>query len=197
MERSRGRPPGATDETRERVLQAAFHLLATEGPAAVTPLRINRETGVARTTIYRHWPTPSAIVRDILAQATARNELDDLSGELRHDLAIAVDTLIDRFEHRPVATLFRATMEAGEPDDPMSMSRDYIAGLLAPIHDVLASAVASGELVTPPGATDAHALTAELVGPILLDHLLLGRPVDRGTTSARVADFLRRRAAGS
>ena len=51
-----GRPAGPTAATEEQVLVAAFRLLAEEGPQEVTPVRIHAETGIARTTIYRHWP---------------------------------------------------------------------------------------------------------------------------------------------
>ncbi|MEM7094992.1 MAG: TetR/AcrR family transcriptional regulator [Actinomycetota bacterium] len=182
----RGRPTGPTDDTREQVMQAAFRLLASEGPAAVTPVRLHRETGVARTTVYRHWPTPDHVLRDILTQAIARHELGDLTGDLDHDLRRAVRTLTDRFENRPVRTFFRATLET-EPESPNArpVDQQYIEGLVAPVRDVLQGAIDRGEITG-----DAEALTSRLCGPLLLDHLLLDRAVDRASVERRTTDFL-------
>ena len=187
MTARRGRPPGPTDETSEQVLQAAFRLLVTEGPAGLTPVRIHQETGVARTTVYRHWPTPSHIVDAIMTQATARHELELLTGDVEHDLPIAVATLTDRFQHRPVAAFFRATLELADPDERPTRSQRYISGLIAPVADVVTDAVARGQLDGDP-----EVLTSTLCGPLLLDHLLLGRPVDPEAVERRVADLLAR-----
>lgn len=189
-----GRPPGPTDATRERVLQTAFGLLVTEGPDQLTALRLHRETGIARTTIYRHWPTPATIVAEILAGATARHELDDLVGDLATDLPVAVATLTFRFEHRPVADLFRATLHHRDGESP-TLSQRYIAGLVAPVEDVVTAAIDRGQIEIGPEvdrASVARALTSELCGPLLLDHLLLGRPVDHGAVTARTNEFLAR-----
>lgn len=189
MTSSGGRPPGPTDETRERVLQAAFRLLVTEGPAELTPVRIHRETGVARTTVYRHWPTPTQIVEEIMGRAVARDERDSLTGELAHDLRVAIGTLTFRFENRPVGAFYRATLEHGDPDETPSMSERYIAGLTDPVRDVIAASVERGEIVG-----DVEELTSALCGPLLLDHLLLARPVDHDAIEARIERILREHA---
>ncbi|MEM9562840.1 MAG: TetR/AcrR family transcriptional regulator [Actinomycetota bacterium] len=193
-----GRPPGPTDETRERVLQAAFRLLVSEGSGELTAVRLHRETGVARTTIYRHWPTPAHIVGDILAGAIARHELDDLVGRLTDDLPVAVATLTFRFEHRPVADLFRATLHHRDDETP-TLGQRYVGGLVAPVEDVLAAAIDRGEIEAQRGVeprSQAKALTSELCGPLLLDHLLLGRPVDHEVVAARTEAFLARHRVG-
>lgn len=168
------------------MLQAAFRLLVTEGPAELTPVRIHRETGVARTTVYRHWPTPREIVEEILGRAVARDELDSLTGDLEHDLRIAVGTLTFRFENRPVGAFYRATLAHGDTDETPSMSERYIAGLTDPVRDVVAAAVERGDL-----RGDAEEITGAICGPLLLDHLLLGRPVDHAAVDARVGRILR------
>ncbi|MEL6985976.1 MAG: TetR/AcrR family transcriptional regulator [Actinomycetota bacterium] len=190
MTARRGRPPGPTDETMELVLQAAFRLLVTEGPVGLTPVRIHQETGVARTTVYRHWPTSAHIVDAIMTRAIARHELDQLTGVTAHDLPVAVATLTDRFQHRPVAAFYRATLEVGDPDERPTRSERYIEGLIAPVADVVADGVASGQL-----RGDAASLTSSLCGPLLLDHLLLGRPVDLDAIGQRVDEFLARHSA--
>lgn len=181
----RGRRAGPTAETEEQVLQAAFRLLCVAGPSALTPVRIHQETGVARTTIYRHWPTPAHIVDAVMGRAIARSELDELTGDLPHDLAVAVGTLTFRFEHRPVAAFYRATLELDDGVGLPTKSQVYIAGLIEPVRDVIAGAVAAGSL-----RGDIDELTSILCGPLLLDHLLLDKPVDGVDVSALVEQFL-------
>ncbi|MEM7321515.1 MAG: TetR/AcrR family transcriptional regulator [Actinomycetota bacterium] len=180
-----GRRAGPTAETQEQVLQAAFRLLCDEGPAALTPVRIHQETGVARTTIYRHWPSAEHIVDDIMIRAIARVELDELTGDLAEDLATAVGTLTFRFENRPVAAFYRATLALDDPAISPTKSQTYIGGLIEPVRDVITSGVAAGQL-----RGDVDQLTASLCGPLLLDHLLLGRPVDAQAVSDGIDRFL-------
>lgn len=152
------------------MLQAAFALLANEGPAALTPVRIHRETGVARTTVYRHWPTPASIVEAVLAVATARHELDDLTGEFEPDLLLAVETITFRLANRPVRAFFDACRLHGDPDESPTMSERYMAGLIAPVTGVVTAAADRGVLQS----ADVAALTAEICGPLILRSVMLG-----------------------
>lgn len=157
-----------------------------EGPSALTPVRIHQATGVARTTIYRHWPTPADIVDAIMGRAIARMELDELTGDLAGDLALAVGTLTFRFQNRPVAAFFRATLELDDGTGSPSKSEVYIAGLVEPVRDVIAGAVSAGQL-----SGDVDTLTSTLCGPLLLDHLLLNKPVVEAEVARRTEQFLK------
>jgi AcrR family transcriptional regulator len=48
------------------MLEAAGELLAEHGPEGVTHLEVARTAGVARATVYRHWPDRAAILLDLL-----------------------------------------------------------------------------------------------------------------------------------
>jgi len=52
--------------TQKLMLDAARVLLADHGPEGVTHLRVASESGVARATVYRHWPDRAAILLDLL-----------------------------------------------------------------------------------------------------------------------------------
>jgi len=69
-ERPAGDPRVA--ETREVVLTAARRLISDEGQDAVTPTRLMAMTGVSRSTIYRHWADPKAIIFEATASDTTR-----------------------------------------------------------------------------------------------------------------------------
>lgn len=164
------------------MLETAFCLLVQEGPAALTPVRIHQESGVARTTIYRHWPTPADITESILGRAIARIDLDQLTGNVDHDLAVALDTLLSRFRNRPVCRFFDAVRLHGLTDESPTMSDRYIRGLMAPVRDVLTQALDGGAIE---GELDD--LLDEICGPLMLRHLLLEEPVDPELTGATIA----------
>ncbi|MEM9465367.1 MAG: TetR/AcrR family transcriptional regulator [Actinomycetota bacterium] len=192
--RPAGRPRGPSSATEYAVLSAAWRILTDEGITALTPTRLHAETGVARTTIYRHWPDASAVVADIVAGASRRRVPAELTGDLRADLSAALETLTFRLRHRPVGSLLGALLAAdARPGTGGPATSDYVRALLAPIREVIVAGLERGALSSP-GRLDADALLHEFVGPLLLDVVLLGGDADRLDDAAIVDAFLRRHA---
>ncbi|MFC7241771.1 TetR family transcriptional regulator [Catellatospora aurea] len=175
-----GRPAGPATETTTVVLTAALQLLLAEGAAALTPQRLHTVTGVSRSTIYRHWPTPHDVLAALIAVAPLGPA--ERSGDLAHDLHAEVDLLCNRLRDRPVAALLQALTAAAEAE----LRHRYVGDLLAPFHDVLrAAGVATAQ------RDDA---VAAIVSPLLVDALLLDRPTAR-TRAHRTVDELATRLA--
>lgn len=186
-QRRAGRPPGPHDDTLGRLLPTALRLFLTEGGAALTPTRLHQETGVARATIYRNWPEPADLVEIMLRRATELPSSTAPVGDLRTDLGAAMALLIDRFEHKPVRAFFAACLEFGRRSERIaSVADDYVAGLLEPFRRAVAAAVDRGELV---GAVDE--LVADLTGPLLLRHVLLGERITASDGRRQVDRFVR------
>ncbi|MVU78103.1 TetR family transcriptional regulator [Nocardia sp. ET3-3] len=184
-----GRPAGPAAETEEIVLTAALELILTEGAAALTPQRLHGITGVARTTIYRHWPTP----RDFLAAliAVAPHPSPEPTGDAVADLHAEVDSLCDRLRDKPVAAFLRALVTASAADPACAELRHrYVADLLAPFHAAVRAA-GVGE------ATSIEETAMAIVAPLLVDALLLDRPADRDRAHRAVSDALSRTAIDS
>jgi AcrR family transcriptional regulator len=79
----RGRPrDGAVDE---RVLSAAWGLLHAGGYAALNMDDVAARAGVAKTTLYRRWPTKDHLAVAVAAGMLAEVPIPD-TGDLRHDL---------------------------------------------------------------------------------------------------------------
>jgi AcrR family transcriptional regulator len=172
-ERGPGRPPGPTRRTEKTVLAAALRLFLEGGADALTFNRIAEETGVSRSTIYRHWPDRAALVATMLEKATFPHHTERLTGALENDLHVAMESMVERFEHRPVREFFAALLTFGFTSDNVTTTGEaFIGGLLEPVHDVIADAIARGDL-----EGETHDLTAELVGPLALLHVLLGQTV--------------------
>ena len=86
--RGPGRPRDAA--LRQAALQAAREILAAEGYSAVTIAGVAERAGVARTTVYRSWPSKGALMLE------AVTELMDLgpapeTGDWHADLIAAIE----------------------------------------------------------------------------------------------------------
>jgi AcrR family transcriptional regulator len=152
-------------KTRESVLSAARDLLAGEGPAAVTPTRLARETGVSRSTIYRNWPDPAALVLDTIADEDARPQFEP-TGDPRRDLTTYLELLRSGLE-MPHTTLLATRMERAEHDLDMAetirTSNTHRRRLIA---DILNE--------TPEPFADIHPL---VVGPLFFQRFLAREPI--------------------
>jgi AcrR family transcriptional regulator len=182
----RGRPAGPAADTRETVLRAALDLLLAEGVGALTPQRLHEESGVARSTLYRHWPTPDDVVDDLLLVA-AQTEHPVPTGEVVPDLEAALDALLWRLRNRPVAP-FLAALMSGPPDDAALVARRarYVETLLEPFHAALRSA-------TPPvPASEREEIVGLVAGPVLASWLAHGRAPTRARSRAGLTAALPR-----
>src|SRR5690349_13489211 len=79
------RPDPRIEDTRKRILAAAFDVIAEYGFDGATIERIAERSGVSRTTIYRRWPDPSQIYLDALHPLGSSSPVRP-SGDLRGDL---------------------------------------------------------------------------------------------------------------
>lgn len=52
--------------TRQHVLDIARTLIAEVGPMAMTYTLLSDRSGITRQTLYRHWPTPTALFADLV-----------------------------------------------------------------------------------------------------------------------------------
>src|SRR3984957_19430878 len=73
------------ERSRHSVLTAALELLSESGVGGFSVDEVARRSGVAKTTIYRHWPTREALVVDACSRLTAPQTIPD-TGSLEGDL---------------------------------------------------------------------------------------------------------------
>ena len=87
----RGDVDGRIRKSRDRVLTTAFDLLSQSGIGGFSVDEVARRSGVAKTTIYRHWPSREALVLDAASRISAEQAVPD-SGSLdaEQDLAYMV-----------------------------------------------------------------------------------------------------------
>jgi AcrR family transcriptional regulator len=88
-----GREDPRVTRTRSVVLAAAADLLAERGYAGFTMDALVERTGVSKTTMYKHWPSRTALVAATVRQPPAASSVPD-TGSVRDDLAaMALDNL--------------------------------------------------------------------------------------------------------
>src|SRR5256885_15381639 len=73
-------------KTRERVLSAAGEILRRDGYSRLTMECVAALSGVAKTTLYRRWPTKAALCMDLYTEGTGRELRDPDTGNVVEDL---------------------------------------------------------------------------------------------------------------
>ena len=190
----RGRPrDGAVDR---RVLSAAWELLDAGGYAALNIDEVAERAGVAKTTVYRRWPTKDHLAIAAGAQLLGEVPIPD-SGDLRRDLAEFAGALAESLNRLRLAghhgdgaspglaaELVAAT--ARHPDLGEAVRAQY-AQRHALARTRLERAAAGEGLRAD---LDPGLLIEQLVGAIYYRILISGAPADRGYAERLVGALL-------
>src|SRR5579864_8330867 len=81
-------------KTRERVLSAASEILRREGYSRLTMERVAADSGVAKTTLYSHWPTKAALCMDLYLEVAGRELQDPAKRDVASDLKHIAQTVV-------------------------------------------------------------------------------------------------------
>jgi AcrR family transcriptional regulator len=176
--------------THDAVMKAARELLLEGGPAALTVDGVVARSGVAKSTVYRHWATRHDLVMGVLSSCAPHIEpvADDLSFEaaLRELVDGFVAVLVDEHWSQVLPALLMLKNEVGELADLEDSIRDQQTEV---VRSVLQRGVDEGLLPdTVLGDVD-RALTL-LSGPLLLAGLTDSVPLDDHLVDEVVHQFL-------
>lgn len=80
-----GRP--RSNRARQQILEATLEILLTEGVRGVTGDEVARRSGVAKTTLYRHFGSTDGLVFAVVEHTVTATPLPD-TGSLRGDLEV-------------------------------------------------------------------------------------------------------------
>jgi AcrR family transcriptional regulator len=180
--RTPGRP--RCDITRKAVLRAAYELLSDGGLSRFTIEGVAARSGVARTTIYRWWPSKGALAMEGFLEATAQDfhlppthsVIADIRAMLR-----SVARIMDGVPGR----IIRGIIAEGQsdPETIEAFKVGYVHPRRAELRALLERGIASGELR---GDLDVEMVSYGLFGPLYL-RMLLHERLDEAWVS-RVAD---------
>jgi AcrR family transcriptional regulator len=150
--------------SRERVLTATLDLLVEAGLGDLTIDDISRRSGVAKTTIYRHWAGRSALVIDACSQMTDGQEAPLDTGSLDGDLRAVLTAIADLLGTARWSSILPSIIDAAEHDPEFAGLHSRIQrGHAAPLRAALDRAALREEI---PPAADRDAIAAALLGPL-------------------------------
>ena len=174
-----------SEEAREKMLRATGEIAFSDGVNAVTFDEVARRSGVAKTTIYRHFESKNDLIVHALDQATAFPELPD-TGTLRQDLLDFFAQLLPIFDDLELRAASLDLMAAAARDPELAeIHQAKVAERVTPMHTIFDRAKRRGELPTDLDYTDAFDflegpfMVRTLLYPEKLGELDLERTIDR------------------
>jgi AcrR family transcriptional regulator len=153
-------------EARRKALEAAIQVLASDGVVGFTVEAVARRSGVAKTTIYRNWPSADDLLFDALDRTIEPDPEPD-TGSLRGDLLSLADHLVSitEVERRARRQVFSGLFAASVGDRRLAEVFDrMVTSRCVPVESIVARAQARGELSDD---VDIPLVTEFLIGPVL------------------------------
>ncbi|MET0898465.1 MAG: TetR/AcrR family transcriptional regulator [Mycobacterium sp.] len=168
-------------------LTAARDLLVEEGWEAVTHVAVAARSGVGRTTLYRHWPDPAAMLRDVVV-AELDVKATPVTGRLRHDLAAAGEVFRVMLHDPVMERVMRVNIERATVDPSFRRIKDtlYHKGRAA-YQTIFDAARASGDLAHD---VDVARAMDRLLGPLLYRRMFANQDFGEKYVAEVVDDFL-------
>jgi AcrR family transcriptional regulator len=166
-----------SERARDEVLQATADLVAEVGLERATIDEIAARSGVAKTTIYRHWPSREALLLDACAQMGPHFDIQD-AGSFPRDLRALAERVVEQLLAGPYAAILLSLMDAAERNpDLAALLAAAQAKLVEAVRTILARARGRGELRRLPEPSD---VAAVIVGPLLYRRLFSHEPLSEG-----------------
>lgn len=151
--------------SREKVLTATVELLAERGYEGVTIEGVADRSGVAKTTIYRHWRGKPELLTDAVA-LLFRPAAAPSTGDLHRDLEQVATELAETLSSGPLAAAMPSLLAAAEQDRHLgALLSGFAAERRARVLAVLGD------------RADPDLIGALLAGPLLYRRLVTRQPL--------------------
>lgn len=176
-----GRP--RTEGTDAAVLAAAMELLAERGYDGLTMEGVAARAGVAKTTVYRRWPSRADLVLELAQRVAAPVRLAP-TGDLRRDLVAALRDIIGVLE-APLArrVIPRVLAEAPENEELAAVLTSFWTDRRARLRSLLEAGMASGQIRPD---LDLEVAADALYGPVWYRYLVTRAELDPSAAEAIV-----------
>jgi AcrR family transcriptional regulator len=157
-------------------LEATFGLLYETGVGGFSVDEVARRSGVAKTTIYRHWPSREALVIDACSKITAAQDTPD-TGSLEGDLTAILSYVAELLQTANWASVLPSIVDLAEREPQFAEVHSTIQhGHAAPLRVVLQRAIDTGALAAE---TDIPTTVAGLLGPLFYRRWFSREPIDQ------------------
>lgn len=156
-------PDARVQRSKQVVLTTTFELLTKEGFSGVTVDAVSELSGVAKTTIYRHWPSRSALLIATCSQLDCLPKMEE-TGTLRGDLMALATFIAVQLRTSPWAAALPSVIDAAERDPELAALISAMHdGRTALVSEILARSQKRGELTAK---WDVAELSTDIYGPL-------------------------------
>ena len=164
-----------SDEARRKTLEAARELIVEKGVVNLTIEDVAARSGVAKTTIYRHWPERTALIVDTVNAMFEHLRTPD-TGSLRGDLEAFFGAVMKNDLSGHVGNVMPAIIEAADRDPEMAYLLDRIGSERERVcRTIIERALERGELRPEIADIGLEALIGVTVGPIVFQKIVRRR----------------------
>jgi AcrR family transcriptional regulator len=166
---------GRVRRSRDRVLTTTFELLGDSGVGGFTVEEVARRSGVAKTTIYRHWPSREALVIDACSRISDEQEVPD-TGSVEGDVTAILANIGHLLGTARWSSVLPSIVDVAERDPEFAdLHRRIQHGHAAPLREVIDRAALRGEI---PATVDRSTMIAGLMGPLFYRRWFSREPID-------------------
>ena len=178
-----------SEEARHKMLDAATELALDVGIRAFTVDELARRSGVAKTTIYRHFPSKNELIITALDGVTPVPDTPD-TGNLHDDLVSFLGNVLPIFASPKLRALFLDVLAAATFDEELAeLQAAMMSGRGAALLTIIERARARNEI--PPDIDNDTAF--ELIeGPLIIRSLSNPAQVEQLDLEDLVATIIRR-----
>lgn len=174
--------------SRQAILAATVEVLSERGFQGATVDAVVARSGVAKTTVYRQWPSRRELLLAAVESVVPRAEISD-TGSLRGDLKSFLGDLLAVLNTAPAARILPGLIAAAEGDAEIArLLAEFTAQRRKPIETALVRAAERGES----GARrwDSETLATLLLGPVFYRRLLSRQALSREFADRVVDEIL-------
>jgi AcrR family transcriptional regulator len=158
--------PAVDDRVRRSkasVLKVTAELLTETGLGGVSVDEVARRSGVAKTTIYRHWLTRSDLLMEACSQLGTEQEVPD-TGSVEGDISALLTNLAELLRTARWASVVPSVIDAAERDADIAAIHSRLQrGHARPFQEVITRAKRNGEISRD---VNSAAMVAALIGPL-------------------------------
>jgi AcrR family transcriptional regulator len=172
-------PEEDTDErvkrSKELVLRTVFQLMSELGLGGVSVDAVSKQSGVAKTTIYRHWPTRSALILAACSNMSVRPQAPD-TGTLKGDLTPLLTHVANQLRTAKWPTAAPSIIDAAERDPQLAEQQArFHQEMRGAFRTVIERAQQRGEI---PRNEDPADIVASILGPLFYRRWFSREPLD-------------------
>lgn len=165
--------PRRRADTDARVSAAVLEQLSSRGYQRLTIEGVAKQSGVAKTTIYRRWQSKAEMVFDLVIHRGGTEGLAD-SGSLSEDIETLAGRVVELIAVEPGRSALPGLLAdmAGDPDLASRLQQSVVSAVRADIEAMVDRAISRGEVRA---GADVDGLYAALLGVPYVHVHLLGR----------------------